>query len=486
MSIFDRLLDWAQGRQDAVAPRLQLAGPVVDGEARRADSTYNPLTGLGGWKDKGSVGRPSPFVRNLSDRDLDNAYTNSGITRRIVDLLPDEATRKGWSCPHIPATEDQRLNVYETYADAGKMGRLYGGGAVLLVTDDDVPPAFRQRPEQWLAEPLDLERVGALLAIHVFDGIEAQPTQVERDVREPGYRMPRIWSFGADGFSARVHASRVVYFRGAKRPPSQAWGGWSRRSNLMPDDSIIQALWEQILHVTETHKGGAVLAQELSESVLTIASLGAQTTGDQNVAFARLMDRLQQAKSVLKMIILGSGDTYERKATPVTGFKDLSEASQAMLSTVLGWPRSMLSGEAPAGLGTDDAAGLERERKIVSTYQEQRLRRPLEQLYTVVYSAQDGPTRGIVPDEWALQFHPLNEPTDQEVADLRKTVAETDVLYITSGVYGPEEVAKSRFGAEGWNLDLEEVPVPDPDEEAALAAAQAAMQDPGADPGQDG
>jgi phage-related protein (TIGR01555 family) len=346
-----------------------------------------------------------------------------------------------------------------------------------MVTQDDVPPAFRRRPEAWLEQPLNPERVGELSALQVFDAWEARPVEWERNLREPGYRLPKIWNISADGISARVHASRVLLFRGAKRSTSQM--RWGRTGNGMPDNSVLQAVWDEIQRLTSTMQGGAVLAQELSESVIKVEQMPAKTTGDEASAFRTLLARFAMAKGLLNMIVLGKNDSYERKATPATGFKDLSEGAQAMLATVLGWPRSMLSGEAPSGLSTDDAAGLERERKIVSTYQEQRLRRPLEQFYGVLYASQDGPTRGITPEEWALEFAPLNEPSAQETAELRLTTAKMDEINVRLGAYGGEQVAADRFGAEGWSLDLQEVPIPDPDEEAAIAAAAAEL-DPGA------
>jgi 2'-5' RNA ligase len=68
-----------------------------------------------------------------------------------------------------------------------------------------------------------------------------------------------------------------------------------------------------------------------------------------------------------------------------------------------------------------------------------------------------------------------------EVAELRHRVAETDALYLDRGVYGPDAVATSRFGEDGWSLDLDAVEVPDPDDaavEAAVAEALAAQAPP--------
>ena len=73
--------------------------------------------------------------------------------------------------------------------------------------------------------------------------------------------------------------------------------------------------------------------------------------------------------------------------------------------------------------------------------------------------------------------------TENEVATLRKTTADMDAVYVGIGVYGPEDVAASRFGAAGWQMDMAPVdalPAFDP-----AAPAAPAEGDPAAGPGTD-
>lgn len=92
----------------------------------------------------------------------------------------------------------------------------------------------------------------------------------------------------------------------------------------------------------------------------------------------------------------------------------------------------------------------------------------------MLYASQDGPTHGRIPDEWALTFERLDEPTEQETAELRETVARMDATYISSGVYRPEDVTRGRFGPEGWSLDLPEIEPIDREEEDRKAAQRQA------------
>lgn len=477
----DRVWDWLGVRRDA-APALP--GPVME---QRKDGAYSPLSGFGdpGW-DRSVTLRPNPYWIPLREDELRTAYRDNGLARRIVDLLPSRATRKGWTVPDIGLSEDRRLRTWERTCTAGQMARLLGGAVVLMVTEDDVPRLYRNDPRRWLEQPLDLNRVGVLHNLVVFDATQARPVEWERDLREVGYGLPRVWALSGDGISARVHASRVAHFRGARRLPSEMRGGWY--SNGLPDESVLQAVWEQISALCVTMQAGTNLAQELREAVMKIADLPQKQVGDESDAFATRMSLMARFKSMFGINLIGAGDEYENRSTPPTGFKDLSEGAQQMLRTVLGWPDSMLSGEPPGGLDSNDEAGRERERQVIGAYQEDELRVPLEQLYRVLYASQDGPTAGLIPDEWEVTFGALDTPTEKETAELRKLVADTDTIYLAAGVIRAEDVTLGRFGEDGWSLDLPPVKPIDPIEQAEIQAetmrimAEAAPPDPDADP----
>jgi phage-related protein (TIGR01555 family) len=438
----------------------------------RRDSIENFFSGLGSTSDKGQAARPRLWAPALNDRELMALYDHNGLARKIVDFWPGMATRKGWTVPELP-DEDQRLDVWGRVADAMTWASLFGGAALLLVTTDDVPPDFRGRPVEWLAQPLDLARVQRVDALQVFDALEANPLQYNTDVRSLDYRQPLLWSITADGIRARVHASRVIHFRGAGRPPSQQRGGWSRSTN-MPDASYLQAIWDQIRDLTSVMQGGATLAQEMREHVIKIAGLQEKLLGNEAGSLKQRLGFMGMFRGPLGATVIGEGDTYETRANPVTGFAELSSEFKAMLSAVTRIPQMQLFGEAPSGLANDGEGNHESLRQAVSDFQE-RQRGPLTKLYRAIYSAKNGPTRGKEPEGWFIRFNALSEPSDVQVAELRKKVAETDALYHSIGVYSPRDVAISRFGPDGWSLEMQPVEPPDEDEvlERQLAEALA-------------
>lgn len=437
------------------ADRLEELGPRWP--VQRADaSVLNTFTGGGGPLDKGSAGRPNPYQAELSDEELLILYRSNGLARRIVSTLPNRATRRGWKVPEIE-NEDRRLRTWRAVQRACDRGDLYGGSILVPITSEHLSTSARKTPGAWLGEPLDLRKVGQVMALHVFDAWEARPHAIEDDVTSADFRLPRAWTVTtAEGFRATLHSSRVIYFPGAERPT-----GAGRGLRIMPDDPVLQVVWDQISQLCQTAQGGAQLAIELRESVLKIGELPAKGTSDAKGFLAATLARINRVRSSLGLILLGPKDEYETRAAGVTGFAELSESAQAMLCTALGWPRSLVTGEAPGGLSTEDAGGRERERMIVSDYQESR-RSQIERLYEILYAAKDGPTAGRAPDGWTLSFEPVDQPTELATATLRKMVAESDAIYLNAGVIDPASVAETRFGDDGWSMDLV-VEVPDAD-----------------------
>lgn len=78
--------------------------------------------------------------------------------------------------------------------------------------------------------------------------------------------------------------------------------------------------------------------------------------------------------------------------------------------------------------------------------------------------------------DWALEFNPFFEVTQQETANLRKTHMETDTGYINAGVLDPTDIAKSRFSERGWEPDIRPVDIDEVSARSALIEAEAELE----------
>lgn len=455
----------------------------------------NSLTGLGGINDKGAVARPNTQRVPLDDVELASLYIQGGIAQKVIRIIPEEMTRKGWKIaddttdPELMREEDRRLMTRMRVQEAATWGRLFGTSLILMVTDDEIPAEFAGKETRWLREPLDLARVKSLQALQVFDGCEVSPVAYEDDPRKIGYREPSLWALtpvatgGGIIPGTVVHASRVLVFRGVRRPPSLRLGGLagslSTTGTQALDDSVLQHMWDAVRNLEQVSAAGAVLAQEIRENVLRVGGLEALVTSDQKAAVETRIKLMAKMKSLLGIVFLGKDDEFTSRVNNPSGFNQLSGEAQAMLSAVSDIPQTILFGHTPAGLSTDNESGRQSfDRKIAN--EQAKIQPELERLYSVIFAAQEGPTSGQVPDSWKLEFLPLDELTQAEEATIRKTTADTDAIYLDRGVLSPERVESSRFGPDGYQFEIqpeeegdEEEPGPEltPEEaEAELAA----------------
>ena len=97
-----------------VAPSLRIA----DSMAMRLDSVANTLTGIGTAIDKGQAGRPDLTRLPLSRTELTKLYSTNGYAARFVDIVPDDATRKGWTV--TSDDEDDGVDIMAEWSDVWK------------------------------------------------------------------------------------------------------------------------------------------------------------------------------------------------------------------------------------------------------------------------------------------------------------------------------------------------------------------------------
>ena len=82
-----------------------------------------------------------------------------------------------------------------------------------------------------------------------------------------------------------------------------------------------------------------------------------------------------------------------------------------------------------------------------------KLKPVLEKLIFYIMKSEYSSFNGVEPDNWSIQFTPLWQNTEEQEAVMRRTVAETDAIYIDRGVLDPTEVAVSRFGGDRWSMN---------------------------------
>lgn len=444
-------------------------------DVARLDSIRNSLTGLGGPNDKGAVGEVDMTRRYMTESEHEVLYEFNGFARRLVDIVPNDATRKGWIVPvqgepdvNLVAEFDKQMRTVTKYADANRWARLYGGAAILIVTDD---PA-----DEW-DQPINEKNIKRIDNMVVYDRTEIDALDVESNIRNPSYRDVAYWQIspsegtvsdgeqeeGSDeitGALSKVHHSRVIYFPGAPLSPSR------RQANDWMDMSIIDYMWDQIRNLTQTGQAGATIAQELKKTVLKVQGYGSSQVSDQKGLVQTKLETIALSMAILGITVIGDGDDMMEHSLSATGYKDLSEMQWQSLMAVAGIPASRFRGDGPGNLQNDDKAGARSWDAVIQAVQEYIYLPRLEYMYRLLLLSKEGPTRGKLPEDWSVEFNPLDVPTEDETAATNKTTAETDAIYTQIAGIGSEfstKVIELRSGPEGIypNIDPENDTEPD-------------------------
>src|SRR6187551_3230405 len=102
-------------------------------EATRFDDWQNQVTGFGTSIDKTTYTQYVGSIR-LTDQALSNLYHGDDLAARMIDIVPDELLREGFTVEtgdvglNTELSEQfEALGIDGKLADAWRWGRLYGG-----------------------------------------------------------------------------------------------------------------------------------------------------------------------------------------------------------------------------------------------------------------------------------------------------------------------------------------------------------------------
>ena len=430
----------------------------------RVDGWANVITGVGAALG-GSGSKRGAYsyqgANRLGEGMLEELYLSDAYAARIAEAVPKHALRRGFSVK-VGDTELEtaintaitELHITPRLREAWTWARVFGGGAVLLGCDDG----------RDASEPLDERALRRVLFLSSVTSREIWPETWEYDPLNPRFGEPVIYRLsrvgGGGGMdTSRVHHSRLVRFEGLpttrqRRITLKGWG-----------ESYLQRAIDLLTEWNGAHAAVNDLVQQSSIGVFKMTDLMSLVASDPEGLLKKRMEAFDMSVSVAKSVLIDKDETYERtEVGALTGLPDLLDRYSLRLAGALEMPVSILLGREPAGLNATGEADTRAWYDAIDAERETILKPAVERIVKLLLVSQEGPTSARVPDGWSVEFPPLWQPTESERATLRKTVADTDAVYLQNGVLTPEEVARSRYRPEGWSaeteIDLDARPAP--------------------------
>ncbi len=416
----------------------------------RLDLFTNAYNGFGGTKDP--MYRIAFSSGTILDRaTLEDMFRYNWIARRICEVIPQDATRQWIDLK----TDDQamvtdimgRMDTLEAqtkFEEALTLSRLYGGSVIVLGALDG------QQPDK----PLKEDNVTELKFLNVMDRWQLSIESTYSDPLSQNFGQPEIYSLQPLSFGMaprqgqRIHESRLLRFDGVYLPEI------SRIINSGWYDPVLQPIDEELKRYGTSIQSGAILMQDFVTKVLKIPNLtDLLAAGKDSALQARIQYAISYTSSLgIALLDGGTGEEFSKIQTPIAGLVDLLNVYIEMISAAAGIPRARLFGQSLGVL----AGATETTRTyydMVKAYQNKHMRRQIEKLIRIMFKAKNSITGGKEPKEWSFDFCPLWQPTEKEQAETRKLVADTDQIYIGNQVLLPEEIAKSRFGSDGYSME---------------------------------
>ncbi len=427
-----------------------------EGDQTRADGWANVLTGIGTNRDKVTA---ASFASDgqLDFGTLESLYHNDDMAAKICDEVPQQMHREGFSLSlGDPAAEGAveealaALCMADKFEEGDTWGRLYGGAKCLIgATDGETDPA----------KPLNENKLQSIDFLEVYDRYSLFPWKYYLDQNKPKFGQPETYRviqpyagavYGGSQvqLGIEVHETRLIHFGGARTSLRK------RRANLGWDDSVLQRCLQTLTAFGVQWASITHLLSDASQGVLKIKNLLAMIAGNNKEQLQARGELLDKTRSVARLLMVDADtEDFTRVGTPFGGIPELTDRLTQRLAAAADMPVTVLMGEAPAGLSATGDSDIRNWYDKIAGRQERKLDPQIRALVRLLMLAKKGPTGGRVFKQVKVKFNSLWQMTPPEEATYRKTVAETDAIYIDKTVITAEEVGVSRFGARGYSAE---------------------------------
>lgn len=282
---------------------------------------------------------------------LSQMYAEHGIVQTLVDQPVDDAYRAGFEIKsgQLSADDIQKLQIFEqrnrvvaNVMQGRKWARLFGGGGVLIITDQDP------------ATPLNMKaiRENTPLEFRSVDMWELYYSQQNvQGSLEPGEALGVNLGEFYDYYGKKVHRTRVYRIEG-KEPPSfirprlRGWG----MSEL---ERLVRSLNQYL-------KNQDVVFELLDEAKIDVFKIGgfnaAMLTAEGTAGVARRIQGANMIKNYINALTMDKSDEYEQKQITFAGLGEILLQIRQGIAADVKMPMTKLFGISAAGFssGEDD------------------------------------------------------------------------------------------------------------------------------------
>ena len=339
-------------------------------------------------------------------------YENGGLSAKVIDLPADLVVSRGITLDgdenNVLLYELERLAFLPNMANAVRWSRLFGGAALILITDDG-----------FLNEPLNIDRVTRISELRVLGLDQISPTSKR-------YLDPTKTNFGqyesyhistALNAQIEVHESRMLFVSGDPLPERLKNGiHWKGRSvaNVFQKIAFYE---ESLIFAKEILKRKQQPVHKMKGLATAIAN-GLEDTVRQRVTF------VEQGRNSLNAVVVDTDDDYSIINADFGGVVDVLDELKVAIASDVSIPVSVLFGQSAKGMNATGENDFEGLYDLCEGIQQNKIKPTAEKLLEIIIKQKH--IKGLANNDWKISFPSLKTPTDQEIANVEKTKAETE------------------------------------------------------------
>lgn len=450
----DSVMGWT-----APAPSPQQgsrASNALENLAVRLDGLVNTVTGFGTSLDKSTYSHFTR-VRPISDEELSGLYHGCATARRMVDVVPQEMLREGYTSDvgdpdsnEWLSEKHRELDTRGKLIDGMRWGRLYGGSAILIGADDGRPAH----------QPLRADRVRSVRYLYVVDRRYLTPLTWYGDPAHPKFGEPETYHLSPqhghvqhEGLQV-VHESRLILFGGAPTDAMarQELGGW--------DYSVLQAPYEALVQFETSWAALSIMIQEANQPVWKMSGLSEAIAAGEGDILRERYKLTNIAKSIVSAVVIDAGnkqdpaESFERQHIQFAGIPDVQDKIMLRLASSVAIPVTILMGQSPAGMNATGESDFRWFYDGLRADQNNYLAPKIRRLNEILLATREAPSKKLDPRAHVIKFPPLWTLDPLQEAERRLKDAQADAARVQSGILLPEESALSRFTPEGYGEDI--------------------------------
>lgn len=371
--------------------------------------------------------------------ELTALYVGDGISKRIVDMPSNDATRVGWDLEGDPdgklVQEIEAIGAVREITNALKWQRLYGGALTIMLWDDGLPldSEFHFNPKK------KLKLKG--MRTHSPAEIWFMPTDIDLDPTSLRYGKPERFTVRrVMGTPFVVHHTRVMEWLGSTAPnkTDMAMDMYRRYWGF----GVMQAMMQSLSDLGVSWSAVSNLFQESVIGKYTLSNLENLVAEKDYDSIHTRMANIELSKSVLKGVLLGSEESYERDSLPFTGVADVLDRMMMRVASEVGIPVSLLYGRSAGGMNATGEGDARMYYDSVEALQNDELKPRLLQLarYVAPYMLP-----GVDTDEFAVRFRAVWSMSEKERTECVYKQAQADSLYVVNRILSAKEIRRNRF-----------------------------------------